>query len=124
MLLALPASAALSPAAAQSANDCAPYCDYRHYYGVQNYTWDAPGRFCRPICDAAGNCLPTKTCVRAEPRTRVVGGVVGPVTAIAGNTSVTFYDPSIATEPVARPLRSPPRGRAPIVRVRPYVPPR
>ena len=57
---------AASPAAA--ANDCFPYCDFTHYYGPLDLSWQRPGLTCYPRCDARGNCAPTPACfVQAPP---------------------------------------------------------
>jgi hypothetical protein len=41
-----------------SAEDCAPHCDYSHYYGPYDFTYIRPGMFAYPICDRQGNCSP------------------------------------------------------------------
>ena len=84
-LLGLLLPAALTgPATAQTAVSCAPFCDYRHYYGTYDYTYVQPGVYCRPICGPDGTCVPAKSCVRAPG-------------AIPTTATVTFYDPTIAT---------------------------
>lgn len=91
-------------AAAQTAVSCAPFCDYRHYYGTYEYTNVQPDLYCRPICGPDGTCVPAKACLRA----RNVAG--GPAT-------VSYYDPALVS-----PGYVAPRVRTPVVRVRPYRP--
>jgi hypothetical protein len=105
-LLGLLVPAALpGTAMAQTAVGCAPFCDFRHYYGAQDYTYVRPGTYCYPVCAPDGTCAPVKTCVRTAPW-------------VATPATVTFYDPSIATPGVV--VRR--AARAPVVRVRPYRP--
>ncbi|CAL8971820.1 hypothetical protein RHODGE_RHODGE_03081 [Rhodoplanes serenus] len=104
-LLGLTLGVALpGPAAAQTAADCAPFCDYRHYYGTYDYTWAAPATYCQPVCGPDGTCVPVKTCVRA------------PFAAHAPSM-VSFYVPGLAN-PGAVPARA--VRTAPTVRVRTY----
>lgn len=107
------AAALPSPAAAQTAVGCAPYCDFRHSYGTYDYSYVQPGVYCAPVCDAFGNCVPAKTCVRAP-------------NAIPTTASVTYYDPTIATPGVVGPRRTvrSTAARSATVRVRPYRPQR
>lgn len=97
--MALPA-----PATAQTAVGCAPFCDYRHYYGTYDYTWAAPATYCQPVCGPDGTCVPVKTCVRA------------PFAAHAPSI-VSFYVPGLAN-PGAVPTRA--VRTTPTVRVRTY----
>ncbi len=68
--------ASLPPRAA-SAAECAPYCDYNHYYGPADLTYQVPGQvpavYCYPVCNARGECLPRSACVQVgPPRGRVI----------------------------------------------------
>lgn len=104
-LLGLAGLAAVAgPAAAQTAVSCAPYCDYRHYYGTWDYGWAQPATYCAPICGPDGTCVPAKRCVRAPG-------------AIPSTATVTYYDPTIATPGYVAPRRA---ARSATVRVRPY----
>src|SRR6185312_329315 len=47
---------ATGPAAAEV--DCAPNCDFTHYYGPHDYTWVRPGLFLYPRCGPSGSCSP------------------------------------------------------------------
>jgi hypothetical protein len=40
------------------AEDCAPHCDYWHYYGPYDFSYIKPGMLGYPICDRQGNCSP------------------------------------------------------------------
>lgn len=113
LLVVLAGAALPGPAAAQTAVGCAPYCDYRHYYGTYTYDYVQRGVYCAPICDAFGNCVPAKTCVRAP-------------NAIPSTSTVTYYDPTIATPGVVGPRRTvrSTAVRSATVRVRPYRPQR
>jgi hypothetical protein len=60
---------AASPAAARI--DCSPNCDFTHYYGPLDLSWQRPGLTCYSRCDARGNCAPTPACfVQAPPAGR------------------------------------------------------
>ena len=54
--LALIFGLASQPAAAEV--DCAPNCDFTHYYGPYDYTWVRPGLYRYAYCGASGNCSP------------------------------------------------------------------
>jgi hypothetical protein len=54
--LALMLCFAAQPAAAEV--DCAPNCDFTHYYGPYDYTWVRPGLYLYPRCGPSGNCSP------------------------------------------------------------------
>ena len=47
---------AAAPAAAEVG--CAPYCDFTHYYGPQDFTWVRPGLYLYPACGPSGYCSP------------------------------------------------------------------
>ncbi len=60
-----------TPGFASAQSDCAPYCDFTHYYGPQDFTWAQPGGygrqqfiyvrpglFVRPYCGPSGYCSP------------------------------------------------------------------
>jgi hypothetical protein len=47
---------AASPAAAEVG--CAPYCDFTHYYGPQDFTYVRPGLYAYPYCGPSGECSP------------------------------------------------------------------
>jgi hypothetical protein len=66
---AVAALLAAAPAAAEVG--CAPYCDFTHYYGPQDFTWALPGGygpqqsiyvrpglFVHPRCGPSGYCSP------------------------------------------------------------------
>lgn len=38
--------------------DCAPYCDFTHYYGPHDFTYVRPGLFLYPSCGPSGHCSP------------------------------------------------------------------
>ena len=38
--------------------DCAPYCDFNHYYGPHDFTYVRPGLFLYPRCGPSGDCSP------------------------------------------------------------------
>jgi hypothetical protein len=40
------------------AEDCAPRCDFWHYYGPYDFGYVRPGMVGYPICDREGNCTP------------------------------------------------------------------
>lgn len=48
----------LMPGAASAEVDCAPYCDFTHYYGPQDFTYVRPGLFLYPRCGPSGYCSP------------------------------------------------------------------
>jgi hypothetical protein len=61
----------LVPGTAKAQSDCAPYCDFTHYYGPQDFTWTLPGGygprhdiyvrpglFLHPYCGPSGFCSP------------------------------------------------------------------
>ena len=50
------AAVAIEPAAAEVG--CAPYCDFTHYYGPQDFTWVRPGLYAYPACGPDGSCSP------------------------------------------------------------------
>jgi hypothetical protein len=99
-----------TPAAAQTRVGCAPYCDFRHYYGAYDYTYKREGVFCYPVCGPDGTCVPAKTCVTAAPRGVIAirsfaaPGVVsrGVVGAPANPATSNFYDPTLASPPPIR----------------------
>jgi hypothetical protein len=43
---------------AVAAAECFPYCDYTHYYGPFDFTYEEPGLFGYPRCGLRGNCSP------------------------------------------------------------------
>ena len=47
----------LAPTGAVAA-ECAPSCDYNHYYGPYIFGYEQPGLYAYPICDRRGNCSP------------------------------------------------------------------
>ena len=49
---------ALLPSAALAEVDCAPNCDFTHYYGPYDYTWVRPGLFLYARCGPSGYCSP------------------------------------------------------------------
>jgi hypothetical protein len=49
---------ALVPSVALAEVDCAPNCDFTHYYGPYDYTWVRPGLFLYPRCGPSGYCSP------------------------------------------------------------------
>ena len=48
----------LAPGSAAAEVDCAPYCDFTHYYGPQDFTYVRPGLFLHPRCGPSGYCSP------------------------------------------------------------------
>ena len=61
----------LVPGYASAQSECAPYCDFNHYYGPQDFTWVLPGGYGRqqfifvppglflhPYCGPSGYCSP------------------------------------------------------------------
>jgi hypothetical protein len=47
---------AAGPAAAEVG--CAPYCDFTHDYGPQDFTYVRPGLYLYPRCGPSGYCSP------------------------------------------------------------------
>jgi hypothetical protein len=41
-----------------AAVECAPRCDYNHFYGPYDFTYVKPGLYAYPVCDARGQCSP------------------------------------------------------------------
>jgi hypothetical protein len=41
-----------------AAEECAPYCDYRHDYGPFKFTYVQPGSYGYAICASDGDCSP------------------------------------------------------------------
>jgi hypothetical protein len=37
---------------------CYPHCDYVHYYGPYDFTYDKPGLYGYPQCGPQGDCAP------------------------------------------------------------------
>jgi hypothetical protein len=54
---AFPALVGLGTGTARAA-ECAPYCDYNHYYGPYDFTYVRPGLFGYSRCGASGECSP------------------------------------------------------------------
>jgi len=52
--------------------DCAPHCDYNHYYGPYDFTYEQPGLYGTPRCGPNGNCSPYLDYFIGYPRARVV----------------------------------------------------
>jgi hypothetical protein len=50
------------------AEDCAPHCDYWHFYGPYDFSYIRPGMFGYPICDRQGNCSPHLVYVYSDRR--------------------------------------------------------
>ena len=74
MLLGL----AAGPAAADV--DCAPYCDFTHYYGPYDFTYVRPGLYLYPYCGPSGSCSPYLVTSAARYRGRVtVRSIARPV---------------------------------------------
>ena len=48
----------LMPGAASAEVDCAPYCDFTHDYGPQDFTYVRPGLFLYLRCGPSGYCSP------------------------------------------------------------------
>jgi len=40
------------------AEECAPHCDYYHYYGPYDFTYQRPDLYALPVCGPRGNCAP------------------------------------------------------------------
>jgi hypothetical protein len=47
-----------APRPASAEVGCAPYCDFTHYYGPQDFTYVRPGLFVYPRCGPSGECSP------------------------------------------------------------------
>ena len=63
------AAVAIEPAAAEVG--CAPYCDFTHYYGPQDFNWVRPGLYAYPACGPDGSCSPYLVSSRQRYRGRV-----------------------------------------------------
>jgi hypothetical protein len=48
----------LVPGTASAEVDCAPYCDFIHDYGPQDFTYVRPGLYLYPRCGPSGYCSP------------------------------------------------------------------
>src|SRR5262249_5126279 len=57
---------------ARAENECWPDCDFRHYYGPQDFTYIRPGLFLYPRCGPSGDCSPYL--ISSYPR-RVIGRI-------------------------------------------------
>src|SRR5215813_6644695 len=55
---AIVAVLAFAPGPACAEVDCAPNCDFVHYYGPYDYTWVRPGLFLHARCGPSGFCSP------------------------------------------------------------------
>jgi hypothetical protein len=44
--------------ASAAAVECAPHCDYYHYYGPYDFTYVRPDLYAYPLCGPRGNCSP------------------------------------------------------------------
>ena len=63
----------LGPAPARAENDCYPYCDFTHDYGLQDFSYVRPGLFLYPRCGPSGECSPLL--ISAYPR-RPIGRII------------------------------------------------
>jgi hypothetical protein len=55
---AIAAFVLVAPGPASAEVGCAPYCDFTHYYGPQDFTYVRPGLFVYPRCGPSGECSP------------------------------------------------------------------
>jgi hypothetical protein len=55
---ALAAFLLVAPGPASAEIGCAPYCDFTHYYGPQDFTYVRPGLYAYPRCGPSGDCSP------------------------------------------------------------------
>jgi hypothetical protein len=55
---AIAAFVLVAPGTASAEIGCAPYCDFTHYYGPQDFTYVRPGLFVYPRCGPSGECSP------------------------------------------------------------------
>jgi hypothetical protein len=99
----------VAPTAVAAETSCYPHCDYVHDYSPRDLTYVQPGLFCYPRCFADGSCAPYSPCVLSGSRGRVlVRSLAGAATMTP--TTVTYYDPSLATVRVSA-KRTPARKR-------------
>jgi len=58
-------------ASSASAAECAPRCDYNHFYGPNDFTYIRPELYGFPVCNARGECLPFVTYSEPVRRGRI-----------------------------------------------------
>jgi hypothetical protein len=47
------------------AAECAPHCDYNHYFGPYLFSYEEPGLYAYPVCPRNGRCSPFLAYFRA-----------------------------------------------------------